>query len=158
MPVLASAPVGERRPSHSPIATAEEVGYTPAPGRKVDDMDEQEYFFANLSSPKVAALLESPCRTVLLFPIGSTEAHGPHAPLATDMVISMGMCRRAARQLRGDPDIQAYILPPLSYGVTRYAGQFPGTIHVSEATLQSMLVDICSSLIQQEFTRIVLVN
>ena len=33
---------------------------------------------------------------VLILPVGSTEPHGPHLPLATDVVISEGMAARAA--------------------------------------------------------------
>lgn len=115
-------------------------------------------YYADLSYPEVAELLASDRTPVLLFPVGATEPHGPHGPLATDMVISIGMCERACRRLEGDPEITAHVLPPLSFGVTRYAGEFPGPIHVSEATLTSMIVDVCTSLVQQGFRHIVLVN
>jgi len=37
---------------------------------------------------------------VMILPVGSTEAHGPHLPLATDVIISEEMSRRAAGKLR----------------------------------------------------------
>ena len=63
---------------------------------------------------------------MLLLPLGATEPHGPHAPLGTDTLISLGICRRAAERLEDDPDVRALVLPPLPYGVTRYGAAFPG--------------------------------
>src|SRR5206468_4016359 len=57
-----------------------------------------------------------------------------------------------------DPELRALILPPLDYGVTRYTQGFPGPIHVNEDTLHAMLVDICTSVIDQGFRHTVVVN
>ncbi len=115
-------------------------------------------WFAELSWPEAEALLRSPRKTVLLFPVGTTEPHGPHSPLSTDLIISLGMCRRAVRLLRDDSEMDALILPPLAYGVTRYSGAFAGAIHIAESTLQGLINDICVSLIRQGFQHIMLVN
>ena len=48
----------------------------------------------------------------------------PHAPLVTDTLISIGICHRAAERLEGE--IPVLVLPPVHYGVTRYAAAFPG--------------------------------
>jgi creatinine amidohydrolase len=120
--------------------------------------DASRFYFANLPYPAVAELIGTDRKTVLLFPVGSTEPHGPHAPLCTDIVISLGMCERACRKLEDDPDLRALILPPLDYGVTRYTSAFAGPIHVGEETLQAMIADVCTSLIEQGFPWIVLVN
>lgn len=119
---------------------------------------DRDLYYAHLAWPQLEARLRAPRSTVLLFPVGATEPHGPHAPLATDMVISMGICRRVARALRDDPEMYALILPPLSYGVTRYSAGFPGPIHISEQALEAVLTDICASLIAQGFRHIMLVN
>ena len=95
--------------------------------------------------------LEGRAGAVHLLPLGATEPHGPHAPLATDTLISVGICRRAAERLRGEVDV--LVLPPLPYGVTRYGGDFPGAVSISEETLRSVVTEICSGL-----ARVVLVN
>jgi creatinine amidohydrolase len=114
--------------------------------------------FADLSYADVQTLRDGPHRVVLLLPVGSTEPHGPHAPLATDPIISAGMCERAARRLADDPELRALILPSVDYGVTRYTGQFPGPIHVGEESLHALFVDICISAIAQGFPHVVIVN
>ena len=121
-------------------------------------MEEHEMYFANYSWRDLQTRLQSERKTVLLFPVGATEAHGPHAPLGTDVVISIGLSRRAVRLLQDDPEMSALILPALPYAVTRYAGNFCGTIHVDEASLLNMVVDVCTSLHAQGFHYIMLVN
>jgi creatinine amidohydrolase len=115
-------------------------------------------YFAELTSPQVAELLTAPRRPILLLPVGAIEPHGPHAPLGTDPMISIGVCERVARRLVDHPSLRALVLPPLPYGVTRYASAFPGAISVSEETLYSIVTDVCGSLISQGFVDIVVVN
>jgi creatinine amidohydrolase len=117
-----------------------------------------ELYFANRTWTQLREVLESERTPVLLWPVGSTEPHGPHSPLATDPLISIGMCERAARQLADEPQLVAWILPPLSYGVTRYTAAFPGVVHVEEETLHSMLTDVLQSLVRQGFRHNLIVN
>jgi creatinine amidohydrolase len=95
--------------------------------------------------------LEERAGAVHLLPLGATEPHGPHAPLATDTIISVGICRRAAHRLQGELDV--LVLPAMPYGVTRYGADFPGAVSISEETLRSLVTEIA-----QNFDRIVLVN
>jgi creatinine amidohydrolase len=88
---------------------------------------------------------------VHLLPLGSTEPHGPHAPLSTDTLISIGICERAADRLRGELDV--LVLPALPYGVTRYGAAFPGAVGISEDALAALVADIGAQL-----DRLILVN
>src|SRR5947208_16414371 len=38
-------------------------------------------------------------RTIVVLPVGAIEAHGPHLPLDTDVVIATAMARDGARKL-----------------------------------------------------------
>jgi creatinine amidohydrolase len=84
-----------------------------------------------------------PENAVHLLPLGAVEPHGPHAPLVTDTLISIGICHRAAERLAGE--IPVLVLPPIHYGVTRYAAAFPGTVSISESTLRSLITEIAQS-------------
>jgi len=81
---------------------------------------------------------------VHVLPLGAVEPHGPHAPLVTDTLISLGICHRAAERLEGE--IPVLVLPPVHYGVTRYADAFPGTVSISEDTLRSLVTEIADSV------------
>jgi creatinine amidohydrolase len=81
---------------------------------------------------------------VQLLPLGATEPHGPHAPLSTDTLISVGICERAAERLEGE--IPVLVLPAMPYGVTRYGSAFPGAVTISEDTLRSLVTEIAESV------------
>jgi creatinine amidohydrolase len=118
----------------------------------------EELYFAHLPYVRIQEILDSSRAPVLLWPVGSTEPHGPHSPLATDPIISIGIAERVARRLADDPDLEVLILPTLSYAVTRYTACFAGAIHVTEETLKAIVVDVCTSLAGQGFPHVVLVN
>jgi creatinine amidohydrolase len=88
---------------------------------------------------------------IALLPLGATEPHGPHAPLGTDTLISVGICERAATRLDGE--IPVLVLPELPYGVTRYAASFPGAVSIDEDTLRALVTEVCRG-----FERAILVN
>jgi creatinine amidohydrolase len=94
---------------------------------------------------------------VMILPVGSTEAHGPHLPLATDVIISEEMSRRAAMELaaRG---VEALVLPPLSYSVTDFSAGFEGSITIRKETAVALIRDICVSLYGQGARLVVVAN
>lgn len=83
--------------------------------------------------------------TIVLLPIGAIEAHGPHLPLSTDVLIAEELSRRAAMALRGRHDL-AVILPALIYGVSRVGVCFPGTSPIPPSSISESIVSIVSSL------------
>ena len=94
---------------------------------------------------------------VAILPIGSTEAHGPHLPLATDVIISEEMSRRAAEKLNAR-GIEALVLPPLAYTVTDFSSDFPGTVSIKKETAAALIGDICVSLYSQGARLVAIAN
>jgi creatinine amidohydrolase len=94
---------------------------------------------------------------IVLLPVGSTEAHGPHLPLATDAILSDELAERAAEAL-GARGRATLIAPTLSYAITDYAAEFAGTISLQRETAVALVADVCSSLHRQGFARVCLVN
>jgi creatinine amidohydrolase len=112
--------------------------------------------FGNLNWKDLAEIKEKE-KFVLLFPIGSTESHGPHCPLATDAIICLESSVLAAEKLR-TLGYEAYVLPPLTYTVAECARNFPGTISISEETECVLITEICLQLINQGMSKICIVN
>ena len=94
---------------------------------------------------------------VVILPVGSTEAHGPHLPLATDVIISEEMARRAASKLVAR-EIDTLVLPPIAYSVTEFSSDFPGTISIKKATAVALISDVCISLYGQGARLVVIAN
>lgn len=94
---------------------------------------------------------------IVLLPIGSTEAHGPHLPLATDAILSDELARRAALALEAEGRT-VLIAPTLSYAITDYAAEFAGTISLQRETAVALVADVCLSLQRQRFNHVCLVN
>ena len=111
----------------------------------------------DLPYPEVAALLARPGPKVAILPVGSTEAHGPHLPLATDSILSEGMAEAGAAELarRG---VAALVLPPTHYAVTEWARGFAGSTSIAPEVAISMLLGTCTAVKAMGFDRVVIVS
>jgi creatinine amidohydrolase len=78
---------------------------------------------------------------VVMLPVGALEQHGPHLPLATDVIVPTEISIRVAREIGG------LVLPALNYGyrsMPKSGGgdRFPGTTNLDAATLIGQVRDI----------------
>lgn len=110
-----------------------------------------------LSYTKVESLLADKRRSVALIPTGSTEAHGPHLPLATDSIISTGMAQAAAAALAKLRFI-AVTFPCLHYAVTDWAAAFKGSTGLQTTTAQAMLLETLVAAKRMGFDCVVMCN
>lgn len=94
---------------------------------------------------------------VALLPAGAIEAHGPHLPLATDVVISREAAVRAARVLRAEGR-EAMVLPALAYAVTEFAADFGGTISLPIETATALARDVILGATRAGFAGVVVCN
>jgi creatinine amidohydrolase len=98
---------------------------------------------ASLTWPEVRELPAG--RTVAVLPTGAIEAHGPHLPLGTDVIIADAMARAGAERLatRG---FHVLLLPPLALAPAPFAAAFAGTLNTpAEATI-ALVTGIVRSL------------
>lgn len=95
-------------------------------------------------------------RTIVVLPVGAVEAHGPHLPLATDVVIAAAMARAGARRLAASHPV--LILPGLVYTAAGFAAKFHGTLSISGITVTALIVDLARSLSEQGFRLLAIAN
>jgi creatinine amidohydrolase len=107
-------------------------------------------FLGELTNLELEAFLGEH-RTVIV-PVGSTEQHGPHGPLLTDVLVPQEVARRVA------PRVGALVAPPVNYGLSYPHVGFTGVIHVRIATFMTLIEDLCASLTAIGFRRIVFLN
>lgn len=98
---------------------------------------------ADLTWPEAQAALQAD--TVVLLPIGAIEAHGPHLPLDTDVVIATEMARRGGRLLT-DAGFETVIAPAIVYGTSFVGTCFPGTTPVHAETITNTVTSIVSHI------------
>ena len=110
---------------------------------------------AKLTSPDARELFHA--RTIAILPIGSTEPHGPHLPLDTDVTIALAHSRRAAARLEA-AGVATLVLPPVVYGLTNWTEGFPGRVTLRPGTLWALVEDVVASLEQDGLRRVVFAN
>ncbi len=89
-----------------------------------------------------------------VLPVGSTEQHGPHAPLGTDVLTATAVAEAGVDRYDGD----AVLAPSIPVGVAAEHRHFAGTLWVSEDTFRRYVSETMASLASHGFTRIVVVN
>ncbi|HKJ58168.1 MAG TPA: creatininase family protein [Halobacteriales archaeon] len=90
--------------------------------------------------------------SLALVPLGSTEQHGPHLPLATDHLIAEGLAREAAE--RGD----YFCTPTVNVGVSAHHRQFHGTMWVGAPEFRDYVESMTRNLAYHGVDRVVYVN
>jgi creatinine amidohydrolase len=88
---------------------------------------------------------------VALVPLGSTEEHGPHAPMG-DFIATDVISERAAQET-GD-----VMTPTFPFGYSEYFRHYPGTITLQAETFGLLVKDTVTSLLDQGFRHVVLLN
>ncbi len=111
---------------------------------------------ADMTTYEVAQIVAR-ARCVVLVPIGSTEPHGPHLPLGTDVLISEAVTERAAALLV-QQGVDVLIAPSVAYGVTDYARGFVGAVGISAHVMTALLIDITQRLLDDGFKHVCFVN
>ncbi len=90
--------------------------------------------------------------SVAIVPVGSTEQHGPHLPLATDHLIAEALAREAA-------DRTEYLCTPtINIGVSPHHRQFHGTAWVDAPAFRQYMKSLTRNLTYHGLNRVVYVN
>lgn len=113
---------------------------------------ESEYRYNRLTWPEMNDAIAM--QKVILLPTGSTEQHGRHLPLDTDLLLAESVCLEVGRRA---PD-KVLVLPPIAYGLNLHHIDFPGTIHIEPEVFIAFCLNITKSVAYHGFQKILLVN
>lgn len=94
--------------------------------------------------------------SILLLPLGAIEAHGPHLPLNTDLLIAEHAVEALVDRCGDELDVWA--LPSLGYTKSNEHAWAPGTVWLSATTMLAVLNDIGRSLATTRARKLVFVN
>ena len=112
-------------------------------------------YFANKSWPQLQEAVER--NALILLPVGTIEEHGPHLPVSTDFTIATRVAAAVAEVVRDEMPV--LVMPAFWSGYsTKEMARWPGTVRVQPETLIALLFDVCSSLIEMGFRKIVILD
>ena len=104
---------------------------------------------------------------VAFVPVGSTEQHGPHAPLGTDTLDAVAVAEagaaayeaaRAGTDAGADAAGEVAVAPPIPVGVAEEHRAFDGTMWVSPDAFRAYVREAAASLPHHGIDRVVFVN
>lgn len=90
--------------------------------------------------------------SLALVPLGSTEQHGPHLPLATDHLIAEAFAREAANRTG------LLCTPTINIGVSSHHKQFHGTMWVDPPVFRDYVESFTRNLAYHGIDRVIYVN
>jgi creatinine amidohydrolase len=110
--------------------------------------------------PEIEELTRVP--NVIILPVGSTEQHGRHLPLNTDMFTSAYLAEQVANKVTAEHGIRVVVAPSIAYGeaggTPPFSKLLPGTISVRGDTIINLIEDVARSLVTQGFKNIFVLN
>ncbi|EOM74768.1 creatininase family protein [Rhodococcus rhodnii] len=111
--------------------------------------------YVDLSTTEVADVLSED--SILVLPTGAVEPHGPHLPLATDLVMAEALgAELVARGAAAGHDV--WLMPALAYTKSDEHARLPGTMWLTAETLLHTLVDLGRSIAATPARRLLFVN
>src|SRR5580693_3370187 len=93
---------------------------------------------------------------IVLLPVASTEQHGPHLPTGVDAFLGGEGCRRTAKIVARNRPI--VVAPVVWMGLAEHHVAFGGTFSLSLSTYHCLLKELCGSILQAGFRKILIVN
>jgi creatinine amidohydrolase len=94
--------------------------------------------------------------TLLVWPVGALEQHGPHLPVGTDYLTVEWLARNAAQQAA--EQIPVLVAPTLPFGSSQHHLPFGGTMSLSTEGYYRIVYELAESLISSGFGKIFIVN
>lgn len=93
-----------------------------------------------------------------LLPVGSTEQHGPHAPLGLDWMTAEAIATEGADRYAAEHDTAVPVGPTVPVGIAAEHRRFDGTLWVSEDTFRAYVRETIESLAAHGIDRVAVVN
>lgn len=113
------------------------------------------YLFGDQSSAQLERHIEQ--QSLLILPVGTTEEHGPHLPVDTDARIAEAYGKGLAEALA--PEAPVLLMDTIRYGYSmKVMKKWPGTVVVRSRVFMDMVYDVCTSVLNMGFEKLVLLD
>lgn len=95
---------------------------------------------------------------VALLPLGSTEPHGDHLPLATDNLLAERFALEVEKRLSSEFELQACILPTLPFSQVWSLAGHAGALDIGQPLLTELLVKLAENMAVYGITTTAVIN
>lgn len=112
--------------------------------------------WAGRTYPEIRAVGETD-GSILIVPVGSIEQHGPHMPVATDILLADAVSRGGA-QAAADDGVPVLVTPPVWTGSSDHHRFWGGTLTIEVETMLAMLNGVAQSGLENGFDAIFFLN
>lgn len=96
--------------------------------------------------------------TLVVFPCGATEQHGPAITVDMDIRIAEKVAWTAAERVWAEHGVRSLVLPTLAYGVSAHHTDYAGTVTVDPPTYIALVCQIMGSVIRHGFRKIAVIS
>jgi creatinine amidohydrolase len=112
----------------------------------------QPVLLQNLSWLEIESIQQD-ATDLLILPMGATEQHGPHLPIAMDTLLAESLCHEVSSIT------QVPVLPALSYTVSQgHTTKWPGTFSLKHDTFIATLKEITNWAVATGWKKILFIN
>lgn len=94
---------------------------------------------------------------IAVLPTGSLEQHGRHLPVGTDSLLAEAVATEAADRA-ADRGVETVVFPAIWTGYSPHHTTLGGTVTLKKETMLALLEDVCESIAEMGFDRILMVN
>ena len=114
-----------------------------------------DFIYANKTHEDIKKAIDN--NAIFIIPIGATEQHGPHLPLATDFYMAESVSLQAAKSAKVK-GVEALVTPPIWAGYSPHHMDFAGSISLRGETMINLLIDIVGSIWSHGARKIFILN
>jgi creatinine amidohydrolase len=100
--------------------------------------------------------VEAAPKCLLVIPLGATEQHGPHLPVATDTILVEAIAERAALAVANS--VPVVLGPTMAFGSSAHHVSFGGTLSLTTESYFRLLMDLGRSAAAGGFRQIFFLN
>lgn len=114
------------------------------------------FYFAHKSWPEIDEYIKK--NAVIILPVGTTEEHGHHLPVACDALIAEKFGHEIGKAL-DEKGVPVLVMETIQYGFSMgIVRSWPGCPNIDTRTFADYIFNICSSLVTMGFKRIVMLD
>lgn len=113
------------------------------------------FYFGEKTWPELKEYIKKDA--IILLPIGEVEQHSLYLPVDTDARIAEFFAAQIAEEV--EKEIPVLVMPTIWSGYTpKFVAQWPGCIQLRPQVFIDMVHDICASLVEMGFSKVVMID